>query len=124
MMPSLCRTLVRSSGLSRVTFRPSPTLISWALPVFSHAAARSQNFGYLHEKQIPRSAPPQHTRLLFRPEKPRDLARAFRARQHQNACAHFLRDREDDFAELLALLQAPVRLNRFGQRKDAINHGP
>ena len=29
-------------------------------------------------------------------------------------CKPFASDREDDFAELLALFQAPVRLNRFG----------
>ena len=33
-------------------------------------------------------------------------------------------DREDDFSELLALFQAPMCLNRFGQRKDAIDDRP
>jgi hypothetical protein len=35
-----------------------------------------------------------------------------------------LRNREDDFAELLALLQATMGLNSFSQRKNAIDDRP
>src|SRR5579862_1306011 len=40
MMPSLFRTLVRSSGLSRVTLRPPSTLIVRASMIFSHEQGR------------------------------------------------------------------------------------
>jgi hypothetical protein len=42
----------------------------------------------------------------------------------QTSRSYLMSDREDDFAELLALFHAPMRLNRFGQRKDAIDHRP
>ena len=93
-MPSFCTTLVKSSGLSKTTFRvtfpltfgPPLTLILPSL-VFSHAGAYWPN----------RSASP-----LFW-----IVPGSYR---------------QDDFAELLALLHTAVRLDGFGQREDAVDH--
>src|SRR5260370_24863522 len=56
IMPSFCRTLVRSSGLSRVTLRPPSTLIARASSLFSHEQGRTPNQSrHVSQKQIPRS---------------------------------------------------------------------